>query len=555
MGLDCPHYAGGRCTAGGRDSGPCNWPAGNYQACAVYRAKTLGVSSLYSGCTQIQHVADTGAPASTAPHVPQYHFPQPRPRGGDVSGLQHPAGTELQRDTERQHRLEHRRRQCIGWGLLFAIFAGFMAVVSVSIWVAPTPEIAYDSLSTFVLETSFWVLPPTVIALVFFNSARRAARTLENTYSMQFGRLGWRHTGPAGEGARKVAPVVTMSPDGTYWWDGAAWIDCARAAPGSAPRSPDGTAWWDGVGWRPLPTSVPGPQDPSNVDSLLSAIIEHVRIIAGDTSQEERLAKLSSLGPSIVPNIDSAIERCIATQGEHTTHQYQNAEMLCEVMGKLGGEEALSSLSRYANADSNIWEYKYIREGAERGLASLSQIPRSGASRPETKQPPEAHEHEARLPQQAHEGMQAVYFPRELVENSPAAPTMTRIEELANDDWSDWAVQNAIEELDEVLRVGAPVWLSYPPINSAKVTTLSLLMRDHDPRVASTAANALWQLLLTTATPAKVALLERVASRTDTEAKNEVARRLLSDLMTSALGRALNTGEKESVTTLISVHL
>jgi len=119
--------------------------------------------------------------------------------------------------------------------------------------------------------------------------------------------------------------------------------------------------------------SVPGPQGPSNVDSLLSAIMEHAPILIGDTSQEERLAKLSSLGPSIVPNIDSAIERFIDTQGEHSTSHYQNAGMLCEMMGKLGGEEALGRLSRYANATSNIWEYKYIREGAKRGLASLSQ--------------------------------------------------------------------------------------------------------------------------------------------------------------------------------------
>lgn len=189
-------------------------------------------------------------------------------------------------------------------------------------------------------------------------------------------------------------------------------------------------------------------------------------------------------------------------------------------------------------------------------------VPRSGASRPEAKQPAEVHEHEAKRPQQVHEGrLQAVYFPRDLVEKSPAAPTMNRIEELANADWifrEDWSVtriQDAIEELDEVMRIGAPVWLSYPPINSAKVATLLLLMHDHDPRVASTAANALWQLLLTTATPAKVALLERIASRTDTEAKNKVAHRLLSDLMTSALGRDLETGEMESVTTLISMHL
>ena len=46
-----------------------------------------------------------------------------------------------------------------------------------------------------------------------------------------------------------------MSPDGSHWWDGAGWIDCAMAAPASAPRSPDGASWWDGTQWRPLPAA------------------------------------------------------------------------------------------------------------------------------------------------------------------------------------------------------------------------------------------------------------------------------------------------------------
>ena len=52
-------------------------------------------------------------------------------------------------------------------------------------------------------------------------------------------------------------PAFMMSPDGSHWWDGAAWVDCAEAAPLSAPRSPDGAAWWDGVQWRPLPAAAP----------------------------------------------------------------------------------------------------------------------------------------------------------------------------------------------------------------------------------------------------------------------------------------------------------
>lgn len=49
---------------------------------------------------------------------------------------------------------------------------------------------------------------------------------------------------------------VSMSPDGAYWWDGAAWQDASLSAPPEAPRSPDRAFWWDGGRWRPVPTDV-----------------------------------------------------------------------------------------------------------------------------------------------------------------------------------------------------------------------------------------------------------------------------------------------------------
>ena len=49
-----------------------------------------------------------------------------------------------------------------------------------------------------------------------------------------------------------------LSPDGRYWWDGAAWQDAERTAPPHAPRTPDGTMWWDGTRWRPLRPAVEG---------------------------------------------------------------------------------------------------------------------------------------------------------------------------------------------------------------------------------------------------------------------------------------------------------
>ena len=60
--------------------------------------------------------------------------------------------------------------------------------------------------------------------------------------------------------APQAAPagLVPMSPDGSHWWDGTSWVDCAEAAPPFAPHSPDGAGWWDGVRWRPVPPVGPG---------------------------------------------------------------------------------------------------------------------------------------------------------------------------------------------------------------------------------------------------------------------------------------------------------
>jgi Superinfection immunity protein len=48
-------------------------------------------------------------------------------------------------------------------------------------------------------------------------------------------------------------PFTGLSPDGLWWWDGAAWRDTRAVVPPWAQRSGDGAWWWDGWRWRPVP--------------------------------------------------------------------------------------------------------------------------------------------------------------------------------------------------------------------------------------------------------------------------------------------------------------
>jgi hypothetical protein len=121
----------------------------------------------------------------------------------------------------------------------------------------------------------------------------------------------------------------------------------------------------------------------------------------------------------------------------------------------------------------------------------------------------------------------------------------------SNDDAA--ALHKAISALDPIERLSVVGSLALPPVTSTKVATLSLEM--FDPTVVEIAIRGLWQLLLSKATPAQIAVLERIASPTVTDANYAVGYGILSDLMTSSLGRALKVGEMENVRHLVAAFL
>lgn len=149
---------------------------------------------------------------------------------------------------------------------------------------------------------------------------------------------------------------------------------------------------------------------------------------------------------------------------------------------------------------------------------------------------------------------EAVYWTRESLAGTPGmlTPNMARIEELANGG-DEAALQNAMRELTWEDRVALPLWLSFPPATGPKVAALSMLVHEYPSPVPP--IKALWQVLLSRATPDQIAMLERLAGQAMTDSSYGDAHGLLTELMRSSLGRDLKAGEMENVNRLLEINL
>jgi hypothetical protein len=109
----------------------------------------------------------------------------------------------------------------------------------------------------------------------------------------------------------------------------------------------------------------------SEATRLLREIMDAVPVTVEDNeSQKKRIGNLISLGPEVIPNIESAIQD--GANYARNIHAYENAGQLCEAIGKIGGPRARIVLTKIATQESNIAEFhRYIRSGAKKGLACL----------------------------------------------------------------------------------------------------------------------------------------------------------------------------------------
>ena len=81
------------------------------------------------------------------------------------------------------------------------------------------------------------------------------------------------------------------------------------------------------------------------------------------------LGKLVQFGPEAIPLIEAKIQ--FVARSARSRMLFVNAGLLCEAIGRIGGEEAYRVLQSLFTQFSNVYEYQYIRGGAALGLALL----------------------------------------------------------------------------------------------------------------------------------------------------------------------------------------
>ena len=123
----------------------------------------------------------------------------------------------------------------------------------------------------------------------------------------------------------------------------------------------------------------------SKAEKLVREIMNGAVVtLEGAKTQALRITVLVRFGPDAIPIIESVIQR-VARYGDCIA-VFENAGLLCEAIGKIGGQKASEVLSRLATQPSDIAEYRYIRAGAEKGLAGLGQHPSNAGIGMKTKE-------------------------------------------------------------------------------------------------------------------------------------------------------------------------
>jgi len=140
------------------------------------------------------------------------------------------------------------------------------------------------------------------------------------------------------------------------------------------------------VGWRTCPqcgkNNEPGKrycvECGASLTENVAAYQEAIRLLQtvtdhpgspDDPDQEERIGRLIGMGPGVVPTIAGAIWS--AARYGTGAYQVQNAGLLCEALGRIGGDKAFDALTRFASLDPGAVADRTIRLGAIRGLGLL----------------------------------------------------------------------------------------------------------------------------------------------------------------------------------------